>query len=440
MTRSIATPGLIVVFTAIFSFGCQSSSKSTSSPMSPGPLTAWAEPIPEAIEVGEQAFPDGFTRSITTLQPFDGRMWIGYGDATKNLGSEIPVVFKWFASADDPTARTADVMATGQGPQQRSPADTGEEQLEPYRIIDGDLWQPGVDSTNEDEAWTQAKAGTWRVVDGERVQTKLIEGNVFKLEPGSETPVWRKYRNIPGGEHVHDIIGFDGAIYAVGSGADYRFEFGNGIVFRYLWRSTDGGNTFETVRRVQVPEVGGFDTRFRRLLAVGDTLYVLGYLNPFRTQGPITGVHLTVRHEDGEPILEDLGGDLGDLLPIRTYVLPGGDQGLIVAREGRRGRTRTFLADEDGYRELEAWAGRRVVDLAIAPGGAEILVVASDGFPEDDEEPQRFAFYRSSCDEIDRLDEIRVIDELNPTAVAIFDGAIFVGSDDGRVFRAAMNP
>ena len=440
MTRSLTmrlTTGLIA---AIVPFGCQASPTSNPSPMSPGDLTVWAEPIPEAIEVGEKAFPDGFTRGITTLQPFDGRMWIGYGDATKNLGSEIPVVFKWFANADDPTARIADVMATGQGPQQRSPADTGEEQLEPYRIIDGDLWQPGIDSTNEDEAWTQAKAGTWRMVDGERVQTKLIEGNVFKLEPGAETPVWRKYRNIPGGEHVHDIIGFDGAIYAVGSGADYRFEFGNGIVFRYLWRSTDGGDTFETVRRVEVPEVGGFDTRFRRLLAVGDTLYVLGYINPFGTGGPITGVHLQVRHDDGEPVLEDLDGPLADLLPIRTFVLPGGERGLIVAREGRRGRTRTFLADENGYRELEAWSGRRVVDLAIGPDGSDVLIVASDGIPAEEGAPQRFAFCRSDCGDIDRFEEIRQIDGLVPTSLAIFDGAIFVGSDDGRVFRASIHP
>ena len=93
-------------------------------------------------------------------------------------------------------------------------------------MIGGTLWQPGVDSNNPDEAWTQTKAGTWRTVDGERVQTKLIDGNVFKLEAGEDgTPVWRKFRNVPGGEHVHDLAEFDGAIYAVGSGADHRFEF-----------------------------------------------------------------------------------------------------------------------------------------------------------------------------------------------------------------------
>lgn len=417
--------------------GCASDGRGRPRMLEPGPLSPWAEPIPDALAVGEEAFPDGFSRDITTLQSFDGRLWIGYGDATRNIGTKLPVVFRWFENGDDTTARTADVLAFGQGAPQRSAADTGEEQIEPYRIIDGNLWQPGVDSNDPDEAWTQAKSGPMRVVDGEEIQTKLIEGNVFMLEPGRATPVWRKYRSIPGGEHVHDMAGFHGSIYAAGSGADFRFEFEAGQVFRYLWRSKDGGKTFETVLRVKAPEVG-YDTRFRRLLAIGDTLYVLGYVNPFQTQGPLEGRHLLVRHENDEPVLTDLEGPLSDLVPLRTLYVPGVSWGLIVAREGRRGATHTFLAERGGYRELEQWSGRRVIDIAFDEPSRSFLMIASDDVTVSDDEPKRFAIYRGSIETPDVLEEIRELDEVVPSSMAIFDGALFVGTADGRVYKAPL--
>ena len=406
--------------------------------VAPGPFEPWAEPINDALEVGEAAFDGEFSRGITTLQPFEGRVWIGYGDANRNIGSEIPVDFRWFEAPDDPIARTADVLAAGQGARQRTPSDTGEEQLEPYRVIGGTLWQPGVDSNNPDEAWTQTKAGTWRTVDGERVQTKLIDGNVFKLEASEDgTPVWRKFRNVPGGEHVHDLAEFDGAIYAVGSGADYRFEFGNGKVFRYLWRSDDGGRTFETVVRIEVPDVG-YDTRFRRLLATGDRLYVLGYLNPFQIEGEIEGRSIVVTHEDGVIVREALEGPLSTMLPLRTFYVPGRDWGLVVAREGRRGAEHVFRADEDGVVELEGWQGHRVIDLQFLDDGSTFLVLAGSGRPATEEEVETFQLLVGSVADPDALSPVAPIEGVVPRSLAVFGDSILLGTDDGRVFKASL--
>ena len=435
MNRFILACPISVVLMSVL--GCGTNDASRAKAIDPSPLRPWADPIDDALKVGEEAFEGDFNAGITTLQAFEGRVWIGYGDATRNIGSELPVTFRWFESPEDPMARTADVLAAGQGAQQRSPADTGEEQIEPYRIIDGALWQPGVDSNNPDEAWTQTKAGTWRLVDGERVQTKLIDGNVFKLESRDGTPVWRKYRNIPGGEHVHDLADFQGSIYAVGSGADYRFEFGNGKVFRYLWRSNDGGETFQTVLRVEVPEVG-YDTRFRRLLATGDRLYVLGYLNPYQTEGEIEGRSIVVRHEDGATVCTDLEGPLSEMLPLRTFYVPGEDWGLVAARRGRKGTNHAFRVDEHRVLELESWAGRRILDVQFLADGERFLVLAGSAGTGVEQDAEAFEILAGKKSNPDRLDSIMPIEGVTPRSMAIFDDVLLVGTDDGRVFKASL--
>ncbi|NCF40384.1 MAG: hypothetical protein GWP75_09735 [Planctomycetia bacterium] len=438
MNRSLASWIGVPIMLPLVCGGCGAIPEKGVSAIRVGGFEAWAEPIPDALAVGEAAFDGDFDQGITTLRPFEGRLWMGYGDATRNLGSEIPVEFRWFAGADDPVARTADVFASGQGARQRNPGDTGEEQIEPYRVVAGSLWQPGVDSTNADEAWTQTKAGIWRSVDGERVQTKLIEGNVFKLESVDGEPIWRKYRNIPGGEHVHDIAGFDGSIYAVGSGADHRFEFGNGKVFRYLWRSDDGGETFRTVLRVEVPAVG-YDTRFRRLLASGDRLYVLGYLNPYQTEGPIEGRSIVVTHRDGIAEWVDLEGPLSEMLPLRTFEVPEEAWGLVIARKGRRGAEKVFRIDGDRVVELEGWRDRRVLDVSFIPGDRRFLVLAGSGRPEDGEPAERFEILSGSTLDPDRLSTVARLSDLEPRSFAVFNGDVFLGTEDGRILRADLD-
>ena len=438
MNRSLASWIGVPIILPLVCGGCGATPEKGVSAIRVGGFEAWAEPIPDAIATGEAAFEGDFDRGITTLRPFEGRLWMGYGDATRNLGSEIPVEFRWFAGADDPVVRTADVLAAGQGARQRSPGDTGEEQIEPYRVVAGSLWQPGVDSTDADEAWTQTKAGTWRLVDGERLQTKLIDGNVFKLESVDDEPVWRKYRNIPGGEHVHDIAGFGGSIYAVGSGADHRFEFGNGKVFRYLWRSDDGGETFRTVLRVEVPAVG-YDTRFRRLLASGDRLYVLGYLNPYQTEGPIEGRSIVVTHRDGIAEWVDLEGPLSEMLPLRTFEVPEEDWGLVVARKGRRGAEKVFRIDADRVVELEGWRDRRVLDVSFIPGDRRFLVLAGSGRPEEGEPAEQFEILSGSTLDPDRLSTVARLSDLEPRSFAVFNGDVFLGTEDGRILRADLD-
>ena len=200
-------------------------------------------------------------------------LWIGYGDGTRNMGS-VPR-WRYYPSPSTTEAQIARVEAEGQGAPQRTAGDTGEEQVGHFRLlsVEGNttLWQAGADSTDADELWTQAKPAPER----------LIEGNVFRLDGSEGEPFWTKYRSVAGGEHVHDIAAFDGALWSVGSGSDHRGEWEGGQIFRYLWRSDDGGKSFQTHCRFMYPDLGKGDTRFRRLLVIDDTMYAFGYVNPF---------------------------------------------------------------------------------------------------------------------------------------------------------------
>ena len=430
-----AIPTLALLSAATFLPACETATSVSTSGSGFGPATSWSEPIMDYLAVGEANFPDGFTREITALDAFDpdGRgpqpelLWIGYGDATRNMGSKTPVEFRYFISPEDPGYRVARVLAappvtpTQQGERQRTPFDTGEEQIEPYRVVDGVLWQAGVDSTDADELWTQAKPAEHRP----------IEGNVFRLDDRHGQPAWRKFRTIPGGEHVHDICAYDGSIWAVGSGSAHRTEWESGEIFRYLWRSDDGGETFEPTLRVMFPEKGKGDTRFRRLLPVGDSLYVFGYVNPFVDGGPIEGRHVRLR--DG--MVGDVEGEIADLLVLRTWPLDG-ETGLALARDPDR-TTRMFVVEAEGVRELDAWSDLAVVDVApvgSAASSGEFLLVAGDRA----EEPAHAVFAFSVEDVRANRPPREILDlpEVAPSAIAVWGGDLFIGTREGAVLRA----
>jgi hypothetical protein len=111
-----------------------------------GSFEDWASPIADYISVGGDYFPNGFNQAITELHPLGDRLWLGYGDGTLNLGEETPIEIRFFASPIDPAAAAAAIDGAGQGAPQTTPYQSGEEQIDRFRLLDGALWQAGVDS------------------------------------------------------------------------------------------------------------------------------------------------------------------------------------------------------------------------------------------------------------------------------------------------------
>jgi hypothetical protein len=386
-----------------------------------GAFEPWAKPIADYIAVGWNMFGD-FERGIHDLAPHGDRLWLAYGDGTLNLGEYIPIEFRFFASPGDPTAVGAVVDGAGQGAPQSTPLQSGEEQIDRYRVLGGALWQAGVDSIDADELHTQ-----------QNTNPKGIEGNVYRLAAGS----WKKLRTIKGGEHVHDIALWKGDLFAVGSGADLRTEFESGQIFRYLWRSKDNGASFETVQRIQHPDPEKGDSRWVHLLATTSALLLFGYQSDFATGKAL------IRNAvyDGQSV-----ADMAAASPMQK-VFPHGTQafedgtGLVWGTDAASSpmRNRVWHVKGDGTAEtIASLAGKTLVDASLCPATGEVLLLAhDDDAVSADPSPFRVTVFVAPIAQPGAVTE-RVAFEttVRPRSIAWWKGALFYGNDAGEVWKA----
>ena len=385
-----------------------------------GDFGPWATPIDDYIAVGEELASGYYMKGIAELAPFDGRMWIGYGDGNLNLGEYIDIEFRYFASADEPTAAPAVVDGEGQGAEMPTPYVSGEEALPRYQIIDGKLVLAGPDSIDADELWTQANT-----------DPPAIQGNFFSLDGD----VWRKHRSVPGGEHVHDAKGWNGATYAVGSGADYRYEFEAGQIFRYLWRSEDGGTTFETVQRFEYTEG---DTRFVHLLPTAEALYLFGYIYEQATEAvsvenaSFDGTEVTSLEAD-HPFARIFGTSV-DALPDGSSLLRGVDvDEPILLNEIWR------VGPDASAARVEAMIGWTVIDVALVEEFGEILILVAEGdsYADGPTEPYALAAWAAPISDPEAVSELVAFDaDALPESIAFWQGSLFLGTGEGEVWKA----
>ena len=374
----------------------------------------WSEPINDYLEIGQKKYPNDFDTRISALEVFDDFLWIGYGDTRVNMGSTTPIEFRRFNDPSLPDVVPTSVLAENQGARQRTPTDSGEERIIPFNRFNGQLWQAGYDSNNDDELWTQAIPGPER----------LIQGNIFVLKSDENKPVWEKRRNIPGGEHVHDLAYLDGSIYAVGSGAANRREWEESSIYRYLWRSDDMGNTFSVFHRKRY-SMGDGDTRFRALLTIGNTLYVFGYINPSDNNLPMEGRHLIVRNNK----ISNLDGEMEKVVVWKTWPLTQ-KLGLAVGNIGQ-GVSRTFQIDHKGSVELINWEDKRVI--YVTPGEIKGLWLVLIGSGSNNE---TFSVYRFNEDSINKLVSVLELGEQSYSSIALWHEDLYLGSSSGQVYKS----
>jgi hypothetical protein len=136
---------------------------------------------------------------INDLQFFNGKLYIGYGDAVINTGPTDIITFD-LADGTFKHEFTVD-----------------EEGIYTYKVIDGWLMIPGIDATDD-----------WHF------------GNMYVLE----NKTWIKHRSIPNGIHVNDLASYNGRLYAstgtfgnIGDSIEYYFGA--------LFASADTGKTWD---------------------------------------------------------------------------------------------------------------------------------------------------------------------------------------------------
>ncbi|HWP97011.1 MAG TPA: hypothetical protein VN426_09170 [Syntrophomonadaceae bacterium] len=173
-----------------------------------------------------------YARNVWDMQLFDGKVYLGYGDAVSDAGP-IPIIYYDPQSGKFVNQFTVD-----------------EEQVDVYRIMDGKLSIPGTDAT---ESWSY--------------------GNFYTLNNGN----WDKHRTIPITSHVYDIAFFKGKIYAAVESQSHDASLPADIA---LTASGDGGMTWTS----QMPKDSSFFTCGgcvgRTLFEFNGKLYCVGTLTP----------------------------------------------------------------------------------------------------------------------------------------------------------------
>ena len=359
-------------------------------------LSKWAEPIDDYIQAGNKAKGAGkFLRQIHDLIVYKDRLYLGYGDANVNMGRVVPISFRYLAAPTSTKVTTE--------------FDSQDEHLERYRRIGDDLFMAGIDST--EDAWL---------------------GNVYYKRGSGQ---WVKSRTLKGGVHVHDVVQYGSAIYAVGSGAT-KEEWNKGQIFGHLWKSTDSGKTFKVEDR-KANDKGG-DCRFVRLLPTAKQMFMFGY----KSNKSGTPVDVINSSYDGTT-----RKDLPDTHPLRhvwaneVYTL---SKGLHVVRGSKILVVKklvysTWRVTDDGKLEdVKQFAKQTVIDLYPVPGRGETLVLSHD--ENDATAVSKLTDWKLH---IYVTSDFKTFKELisyssttRPKSIAYWHDAIYVGGGAGAIWRA----
>lgn len=356
----------------------------------------WGDPIPDYLNAGhEEVGGWAFFRGIHDLAVWQGRLYLGYGDADKNLGRVIPIAVRSYGNPTDLAPTTE--------------FETQEEQIDHYRALGGDLVIPGVDAT--EDAWL---------------------GNVYLRPAGG---AWVKRRTVPGGVHVHDVAVHAGALWAVGSGSEPD-EWNAGDIYANLWRSTDAGATFEVADRWH--NLGEGDARWVWLLPAADSLWVFGYR--IDGQGQLADVLNGRLGPDGAPPVEKLPDDhlLRWVYGLHTAVAPDGT-GLLVGVNVSEDslQRRLYRISPSGEVTVASGVGDvSIFDVFPVEETGETLLLARDGAAWGDA-PAGAKIRILITADLEAFTELFALpNDPGYESVAAWKGGIYLGTAEGIIEQA----
>lgn len=166
---------------------------------------------------------------IIELKIFNGKLYLGHGDATVNTGPTDVIYF------DLKTEKFVTEFTVE------------DEAIHKYQIVDGKLVIPGVDATEE-----------WEL------------GNIYVLTDSG----WTKHRSLTHGIHVFEVASFNKKWYAA-TGSYFEFGKDEEVAFGGILCSEDQGKTWQLV--YATPSDGKSTFRVRSLIPYRGKLYAFIY-------------------------------------------------------------------------------------------------------------------------------------------------------------------
>jgi hypothetical protein len=179
-----------------------------------------------------------YARNPWSLVVFDGKLYVASGNSNhKGPAPNTGPVDLWTARLGESGAKWVREY------------EVADEQVDLFRIFDGELWIPGHDShvTGRNPSWLKKVLGFVK---------DWAAGNVYRHRAGGDR--WEQLRTIPNGIHVYDLLRFGGKLFAAIST----------IVGGVVAASSDGGLRWE----LMLTDFGP-GHRTRSLFALGGALY-----------------------------------------------------------------------------------------------------------------------------------------------------------------------
>jgi hypothetical protein len=352
----------------------------------------------ELVGIPTDTVPES-ARSIRDLHPFNGELFLGYGDGMANKGPVAIISFQ-----PDEKDWRYHFMAQ-------------EHLVARFRDIDGELFIPGAEP--------------FEGIPGRNYLKNYDFGNIFRLFPNGG---FVKYRTVPIALHIQDIAKLGPNYFCTAGTANEGWQKAWGAIFK----STDGCVTWNSSYDMEGPEEAV--TRLGAIRPFRDRLYAFGFA--FEVDADQRFLFTPDAFGKEEAIVYD-----GKAWSTQDLVQ---DEGLLTVLDAEEFDRRLVLnagfydtevdtSPPAVFSKLYAWSGKGKADKVL---DRELLKIA-DMFV--DGEWLYLLVRQGDTRQVLRTRDLvgfeTVVDlteQLGAGRIAVLDGFLYIGCKEGEVYRVKL--
>ena len=353
-------------------------------------------------------------KGIDDLIVYNEKLYMGIGDANYNLGGVYcPMLGKECGKNTDGTYIND---AAGHGM--------------PVLSLTKDASAPTIEFVVQDEAISEYRiCGDKLVIPGVDATEDALIGNVYIQNGGT----WTKHRKLEKNLHIHDIIDYNGTLYACGSGIETVSEYSEGKVAGTVWKSTDNGETWTIDYRYTDKPVG--DCRYVGLFAFTNGLYAYGTYNE-NYQSTHTNVSLFNNGTEWA-LSSNFLGNFGRTVFCHSFT---SGKYFITATDLSKSKTKGYVVTSTGIKTIDAFEDIEFRPLdAFQVGDKDMIIYGIKGQQGSLVLPVNYQIYRTQdLENFELMSDWTITDNHMPyRSVALWNDVLYLGGGDGYLHTAS---
>ena len=347
--------------------------------------------------------------AIVDLAVFNGKLYIGIGDANNNLGSAFCPLTGEACPSEDAQGHGIPVLTLSPNETQtKIEFVVQDEEISLFRPLADKMLIPGVDATED-----------------------AMIGNVYILQNGT----WTKHRSLLSNLHTHDIAEFKGSIFAVGSGIETLDQYSSMQVAGTIWRSDDNGQTWKVEYRHTNKPAG--DCRYTMLIPLKNKLYAFGnYLSDTNNDGKVDAINNISQVYDGST------WTFVDLLPndyyFGTYSFPFSPEKAFVIGYNivNKVAIKGYVVTESSNSEITFFNDNDFAPIdAFQVSQGDLLILGKKGQSSTDTTSYfSYTIYRTK-DLVNFTEVVKWTSMIDYRSIALWNNDIYLGASDGYIYK-----